>query len=167
MKTELLAVFLSENIDKNEIISELFKIFNVNCIDRCVGDPAVLDALIQKFNNSDECDVSLLNEIITIIRETQLEARFKEDGLISKIITYIDKTYAQDLTIEEIAKNLHVSYYYMCHLFKEKCGISITTFRNQKKLEKSMKMLLQTNKKVSDIATACGFNTTSYYTEVF
>ena len=167
MKTELLAVFLSENIDKDEIISELFKIFNVNCIDRCVGDPAVLDALIQKFNNSDECDVSLLNEIITIIRETQLQARFKEDGLISKIITYIDKTYAQDLTIEEIAKNLHVSYYYMCHLFKEKCGISITTFRNQKKLEKSMKMLLQTNKKVSDIATACGFNTTSYYTEVF
>ena len=166
-KNELLAVFLTENIEKNEIISEIFRMFNINCIDRCTRDPGVLDDLIHKFNKSQICDISVLSEIIKLIKEEQIDARNRKDTLLRRIQSYIDETFARDLSVEEIAAHLHISYHYMCHLFKEKCQMSITTFRNRKRLDKGMKMLLQTNEKISDVAIACGFNTSSYFAEIF
>ncbi|MBQ2897278.1 MAG: helix-turn-helix transcriptional regulator [Clostridia bacterium] len=55
----------------------------------------------------------------------------------------------------------------MCHIFKDRYNISINTFKTKKRLEKSMRLLLQTDKKISDIASLCGFNNTSYFTEIF
>jgi hypothetical protein len=47
-----LATFLAEHIEKENIISELFKLFNVDCITRCQFNPSVLDNLIKEFNEN-------------------------------------------------------------------------------------------------------------------
>ena len=47
-----LTKFLAENIEKENIISEVFKLFNVDCITRCQFNPSVLDNLIKKFNEN-------------------------------------------------------------------------------------------------------------------
>ena len=47
-----LATFLIEYTEKQNIISEAFKPFNVDCIKRCQLNPSVLDDLIKKFNEN-------------------------------------------------------------------------------------------------------------------
>jgi len=162
-----LTKFLAENIEKENIISEVFKLFNVDCITRCQFNPSVLDNLIKKFNENDECDISILEEIITFIKGEQKKAENQENELFINIIDYIDRTYMQDISIEQIAADLHISYYYMCHIFKDKFNISINSYRTKKRLENAMRMLVESKIKISDIALSCGYNNISYFTETF
>lgn len=161
------AAYLAENVVKENIISEIFKNFNVDCITRCQLNPSTLDNLIKKFNECDGIDISVIDEIITFIKTEQQDVKSKEKELLQSIKTYIDETYMQDISNEKIAKELHISYYYMCHIFKDNFNISISTYRTQKRLENTMKLLLEGDNKVSDIALSCGFNSISYFTETF
>lgn len=166
-KNYSLTNYFAENVDKDKIIYEIFKLFDINCIDRCKLDPMRLDSLICQFNESEKCDISVLEEIISLIRSKQKQLRNKEGLLIQNIINYLDNTYTLDMSIEQIANDLHISYFYMCHLFKEQFNISIGTYRTQKRLEKAMKLLVSGNDKISDIATMCGYDNVSYFTELF
>lgn len=58
-----LATLLVEQFEKENIISEVFKLFNVDCIKRCQLNPSVLDGLIKKFNQNNECDISVLEKL--------------------------------------------------------------------------------------------------------
>lgn len=162
-----LAAFFAENTLKENIIPEIFKLFNIDCIKRCQLNPSVLDKLINEFNKNDVCDISILEKIITFIKSEQKEYQNKENELILKIRSYIDETFAEDISIECVAANLHISYYYMCHLFKNKFNMSIGTYRTQKRLEKAMMLLSSNDDKISNIASLCGYNSISYFTETF
>lgn len=166
-ESHTLAVFLSKNMDKENIIPEIFRIFNIDCLEKCNMNPTDFDNLISRFIESDDCNTSYLEDIITFIKSNQENAKSKENEIIKKIIEYIDNTYTEEISIEEIANSLHISYYYMCHIFKEKYKISIGTYRTRKRLEKAMRLLIESDKQISDIAVLSGYNSISYFTEAF
>lgn len=166
-KNSTLATFLTEYVEKENIISELFKLFNIDCIKRCQLNPSVMDDLINRFNENDECDISVLEDIIAFIKSGQKDIENEENELFQEIKTHIDKTFMHDISVEQIANDLHISYYYMCHIFKDKCNLSITSYRTKKKLEKAMRALTESHDKISDIALSCGYNNVSYFTESF
>ncbi len=162
-----LATFLAERVEKENIISEVFNLFNVDCVTRCQINPSVLDNLVKRFNESEGVDVSLLEEIITFIKSEQKDTKNKEKELLKSIREYVNETLTQDISIEEIADRLHISYYYMSHIFKDNYNVSISSYRTKKRLEKAMRMLVENDSKISDIASLCGYNNISYFTETF
>jgi len=62
---------------------------------------------------------------------------------------------------------LHYSSHYIKHIFKEKTGISIIDFNNSQRIKKAKILLRSENCKITDVASACGFDSHSYFTEVF
>jgi len=164
--SDLAKLFIEKN-EKENIISELFNFFGVDCVARCNIDPASLDRLVSEFENNGENSAEVLAEIIKLMHEAKEYSRNKERELIEEIKGFICDNLTEDISIEEIAARLNISYYYMCHFFKRNTGMSVNSFRNRKRIEKAIKLLYKTNDKISDIATACGFNNISYFTEVF
>lgn len=162
-----LANFLAECIEKENIIAEVFKLFNIDCIKKCSLNPSTLDSLIKKFNETDGCDILVLEEIIAFIKSDLKETEKKENELVGKIKSYIDETFTQDIGNKQISDDLHVSYYYICHIFKSKLNISISEYRTEKRLEKAMRLLVDTDNDITNIATLCGYNNVSYFTETF
>ena len=159
--------YFIQNMEKDSIISGIFDFFRLDCLERCNVEPERLDALIRQFDSDDRCDPALLAEIIETVKLGREGAQKKENDLIKSIISYISQNLAADISIEGIANALHISYHYMCHIFKDKYGISVNTFRNQKRLELAMRKLVEGNEKISEIGLSCGFNTISYFTETF
>ena len=51
---------------------------------------------------------------------------------------------------------MSISYYYMCHIFKNRYGVSPNQYHIKKRPELSLKDLLEGTKKIADIATSCG-----------
>ncbi len=162
-----LADFFATNFEKNNIISAIFDHFRLDCLDRCNINPSRLDELIRKFNETEDCNVDVIASIIDIIKTGQACSLNKENEIINKIVSYVSEHLTEDLSIEAIAEKLNMSYYYMCHIFKNKYGISVNTFRTQKRLEVAMRKLIESNEKIADIAIFCGFNNISYFTEIF
>ena len=66
-----------------------------------------------------------------------------------------------------IAQKLGVSMYYMCHLFKQETGITIVDYKKEMRIIKAKNLLVNTDKKITDIAQECGFGGDSYFCKVF
>lgn len=162
-----LAKLFLEKSKKEKIISDLFDFFEFNCLERCNVSPTDLDNKIKAFEDSDYSDPDILAEIIGLIKNGKDVSTKKEEALVQNIKGYILEHLTDNISVEEIALNLNISYYYMCHFFKSRTGISTNTFRNQKRIEKALRQLINTDKKITDVATECGFENVSYFTEIF
>ena len=91
----------------------------------------------------------------------------KENELIQTIKSYVDKTYMQNISIKQIAHDLHISYDTMCHLFEQKFKTSIHTYQTKKRLEKAMKLLVESDIEISELAVLCGYKDMHSFTENF
>ncbi len=167
LSTKDLALFFADNTEKEDIIAAIFNHFRLDCLERCNINPSQFDKLIREFNAKDYCDIDIVTSIIDMIKTSQASALDKENELIKKIVSYISEHLTENISIEAIAEALHISYFYMCHIFKNKYGISVNTFRTQKRLEIAMRKLIYSDEKIVDIAILCGFDNVSYFTEIF
>lgn len=162
-----LAKFFSENTEKDKVINELFDFFKLDCLENLNLSASGTDELIQKFESSPSYDTELLASIIESIRSSQKAAVKREKQLSKEVASTIKESLLEDVSIKDIAKKMNISYYYMCHIFKNRYGVSPNQYRIKKRLELSLKDLLEGTKKIADIATSCGFNSVSYFTECF
>ena len=71
------------------------------------------------------------------------------------------------ISLEEISQRLHFSKYYISHLFKEKTGISLTSYISEKIYEKSCRLLLETSSSTEEIGQICGFSSSASFSRFF
>ena len=167
LSSKELALYFIAQSSKEELVQNVFSFFDFNDSVKSYIDLSKLDELIKEIDSSPAPDVDVLTDIIFIVREGKRLSTYGDRELLSDIKNYIDKHFSDDESISDIAKAMHISYYYLCHFFKRQMGISIIAYRNNKRIEKAMRMLTQENVKISDVASECGFNNSSYFTEMF
>ena len=83
----------------------------------------------------------------------------------SQIIRYIEKHYAEDVTITEIAKEFGVSASFLSRIFKKEIGIPIHEYLNQYRISKSLS-LLKTHS-ITEVGYICGFCDNSHFISIF
>lgn len=86
---------------------------------------------------------------------------------IRKAIEYVHENYSQDITIDSICNYLDINKSYFCSLFKKYTGNTFSYFLNHFRVEKSKKLLTNTDLNLLNIAIAVGFNNQNYYSMVF
>lgn len=73
----------------------------------------------------------------------------------------------EQITIDELAKEVGISKEYLQKLFKQHEGISITAYMIDKKLEAACNMLIFSDRKISEIADYLHFGSVSHFSLVF
>lgn len=86
---------------------------------------------------------------------------------LSHIIGYIYQHYAEKITLEDLAQMEHLSTFYLSHIIKNSTGMNFREFLCFARVEWSEIQLLDTNKKISQVARDVGFSTTAYYEKYF
>lgn len=86
---------------------------------------------------------------------------------IKTALYHVQNSYAKNITVKEAATLCGFSESHFMKLFKELTGMSFTAYLVNYRLELSAKQLLETDQKIIDIATNCGFNNHSYFTRAF
>ncbi len=86
---------------------------------------------------------------------------------IVNAINYIDSHLHYKLALEDIAAAIGRNASYLCVLFKEETGLSITTYINREKIEEAKNLLRDTDMPVSEIAETLAFGSQSYFTKLF
>jgi two-component system, response regulator YesN len=110
---------------------------------------------------------SLFNMIIqTICAITTDRRKSLEHSHLSKIISYIDSNYSEDLSIDMLSQKVNISPSYIFKIIREHTQTTFTEYITHKRMEKACE-LLQTNMKVQDIALQVGYSTSKYFIQVF
>lgn len=86
---------------------------------------------------------------------------------IKKAIEYVHKHYDKNINITDLCKHLNLNKSYFCTTFKAVTGHTFCHFLNHFRIEKSKKLLLETDLNMLDIALSVGFNNQNYYCTTF
>jgi two-component system response regulator YesN len=88
-------------------------------------------------------------------------------GIIKKSISYMEKHYKENISLQDVAKAVYLNPSYFSKLFKEQTGIRFIDYLNKIRVEQSKKYLRQLDMNISEVALNSGFCDQSYYTRVF
>ncbi|GFN29881.1 helix-turn-helix domain-containing protein [Paenibacillus xylaniclasticus] len=80
---------------------------------------------------------------------------------------YIQKKYYLDLSLEMLAERVNCNPVYLCNAFTKKYGVSPMKMVQQLRMEAALKMLVSTNKPLSQICSEVGFYSVPYFSTLF
>lgn len=82
-------------------------------------------------------------------------------------IDYINRHLFEDITLERLCGDLHLSKYYVCHLFKSTVGITMMQYITQRRVSEAKKPIASSGKTISEVANVIGFNSFSVFSRTF
>ena len=116
----------------------------------------------------EEAIKNLAKDLIESYSNSLLDAlSFSKNDLIDKALKIINKEYMKGLTLEDLAKKLHLSKNYLCSLFKEETGFTFCQYLNTLKTNKAKKLLTEDKKSLEYISYECGFSSQAHFTMTF
>ena len=89
------------------------------------------------------------------------------DARIVQIVRFINEHYCSIKDIDEIAEHFFISKFHLCRLFNKSLGLSLVTYLNAIKIHAACELMHRENLNLTEIATRCGFNSSSYFCKVF
>jgi two-component system, response regulator YesN len=101
-----------------------------------------------------------------IMRYAEAERKSGTHQLIKSILSQIDESMDQDITLHTVADRLYVNSSYLSRLFKKEMGRCFSDYVLEHKMKRA-KELLQNGLKVSDAARRTGYLDTSYFIKLF
>lgn len=84
-----------------------------------------------------------------------------------RMLEFIRLHFGERITLEDIAASGGVCRTRCCQLFKRYLNRTPNDYLNSFRLEKGMELLRETDMTITEIADACGFCSSSYFTELF
>lgn len=94
-------------------------------------------------------------------------ARMRRNQRLKDTLAYIREHFTEKITLDEIAKHLHLSTNECCRFFKKNMNCTLFEYITEYRLGKSMELLEHTDLPVSQIAYESGFGSSSYFIEKF
>lgn len=114
-------------------------------------------------------DVELLLMTILSDLQQQLQGRLagKEILVLSKVKGYIEEHYASQITLESMAALAYMNPYYFSSFFKKHTGQNFKSYVTEVRMEHALRLLLETDLLVYEIAERVGYNHVRHFSDMF
>lgn len=103
-----------------------------------------------------------------LIRTDYNSLKRRDDlGKLMPAFMHIQEHYMEKIDQTQIAKMLYMSVPYFCRQFQRAVGMCFTDYVHLVRIHEAQKMILSTEKKISQISEECGFGNVTYFNRVF
>ena len=169
-ETEILYMFYVQAENKIKIFKENHPIHSV--LRRCMSYS------YEEYMSKDVCYkltiraniylsvTSLLRHYCTVKNESE-RIVYHNVLRLRPVISYISEHYAEKIYVDKLAEIIMVSADYFTKMFKDSIGKTPIDYINAIRINRSMQLLIDTDKAVSDIAEEIGFCNANYFHKIF
>lgn len=148
--------FKNESIISGKLVRVLIKRFIFEYIHKQSGYKLMLQSI------STELAVEILRQSII---DNSNKSTYKND--INKVIIFLEERYQDNITLDDIAKEVNISRYHLLRVFKSETGKTPFEFLNDIKIQHAKKLLVNKNFNMTEISSLCGFSNASHFSVVF
>src|SRR5436190_17788450 len=96
-----------------------------------------------------------------------VEGSAVEPTAVTKAKQFIAQNQDSALCLATVAKSVNTSTFYFCKLFKRTTGLTFTDYLARVRIEKAKALLMDPNRRVSEIAYDIGFQSLTHFNRVF
>jgi AraC-like DNA-binding protein len=137
------------------VIAKLIALTESSGVDRIIQLIALLDDLSKK-----QSTLIAPNTFHNVVSR-------KSEMRINKVCVFIQNNFYQKISLKEVADLIHLTESNFCKFFKKATGKTYSNYLNELRINEACRMLVQTEKTISQISFDCGFETLSYFNRVF
>lgn len=163
---------------KNEKLrNQLMNIPNAFGVENENDYKAIFVDLCKYFNkNSDNCKIMLESLILKLIYRLKQDstdtsifesADSKQAEVIKNAVKYIKEHLSEDLSLKALSEKFSFSPTYFHNSFKSVMNKTLRVFVEERRIKKSIDLLLTSSNSISEIAYECGFSSESYFCYAF
>jgi AraC-like DNA-binding protein len=87
--------------------------------------------------------------------------------IVEKAENYIEMNFSEDISMEEMAGKIHVHPSHLMRAFKKEKGITISHYRNLRRLKEAKELILFSNLSMTEIAIIVGLSNPQYFSKLF
>lgn len=92
----------------------------------------------------------------------QRQLRYSE-----KIMNWLETHYAEEISLDSVAEQLHISKYYVSRVFKQETGSSLMDYVLARRIRQACLLLHISNKGIEQISIEVGMNNFPYFCQAF
>ena len=109
----------------------------------------------------------LIEIIILTMRKNEESKPVSTEYICDRILKYTAEHMSEKDILKNIGRELNFSVSYLSRRFKENMGMSFTDYVQKLRIDQSMCMLGNTNKKITEIAEFCGYSDMKFFNSIF
>ncbi len=132
---------------------------------------SILESMVKEQNKRlshfDLINESYMAILIALISRKAASPEESESDPWDDLVDYINNNLANGLTLESLAKKCYYNPSYFSRLFKNRFGVSLVEYITNKRVEKALELLSETDMSIKAISSACGFSNRSVFYRAF
>lgn len=150
--------------------------FHVDNRDKSLRFVDYFEDICREYKGNDIFAKSLANSIATtlvinLLRKYRKTITIKHDKKVNRQIDYIksfiDSNYSEDIKLEELSSMAYMNKFHLISEFKQSYRITPIEYLILKRIEIAKNLLISTNHTMEEISALVGFNSQSYFNQVF
>lgn len=150
------------------LASKFLKILGENHIERGIPQVKNIDSFCMEITDSIKLKDALKNIFFRVIHLREEHKSDKYGSLVEEAKSYIRKNYHnQNLSLNNVAYNVHVSPNHFSNIFKNSIGESFTDYLIKYRIEKAKELLNSTTLKTYEISEKVGYPDSHYFSYIF
>ena len=144
------------------------------------SDPIIdrmLGRLISLYSSSDSLfsaaniNITLICLMMHILEKSWQDRKSsfpqRQNSYIAYTLNYVREHYAEKIMQEDISRQLHVSARYLRKIFNDYMGLSLSSYINIFRINRSIELMQDSKLSLTDIAFRVGFTNSQRYSKVF
>ena len=122
---------------------------------------------IINLNTQEDICVWLSEALNSFADHVYLVQQKKKKDTLRLAVEFMEKNFRGKVTLEEIARASHLSPSRLCHVFKDRKGMTVFEYITHLRVNYAKELLISTNESSTQIAMNVGYNYQSYFDRVF
>ncbi|WNF22725.1 response regulator [Mesobacillus jeotgali] len=86
---------------------------------------------------------------------------------IRKAMIYIDQNLKEEITLKDVAAQVHLNPSYFSVLFKEQVNLNFSEYVTRRRIQRAKELVLSTTLPINEIAEDVGYKTSKYFIKIF
>ncbi len=166
-KSELtiLFAFKKQNLNLAEVLNTIkMKLNESLTINAAETDIMEADTFAKMYELIKECQSPYAEKINSLITNDNVN---NTDEYIEKIKKYIEDNYFRDITLNEIADEMHMNAVAFSRFFKNHMGEKFINYLNRIRVEKAKQMIIMSEDNINELYEKCGYPSKAHFFKNF
>lgn len=121
----------------------------------------------EKYSGTVRLLVFFAEQLSALSNQLMTERNNAEPPLVEKARDYIDKHKGDDISLNDVATGAGASVFHFCKVFHRATGLTFTDYLARVRAEDARALLLNPNKRVSEVAYEVGFQSLTQFNRTF